>query len=102
HGTYRRSDERSRLRRVAGGTAAMSDTSPDRQQLHAGMQRVWGNPRGWRALTTVNHTTLGLRFMGTGMAFFVFGGLLAMLLRAQLALPENRLLDHEIYNQLFT
>lgn len=80
----------------------MSEITHDREALHAGMGRVWANPRGWRALTIVNHTTLGLRFMGTGMAFFIFGGLLAMLLRAQLALPDNRVLDHEVYNQLFT
>ena len=36
-------------------------TFPD--QLHDQFNEVWGNPRGWRALSIVNHTTIGLRFM---------------------------------------
>ncbi|GAB3389286.1 cytochrome c oxidase subunit I [Azotobacter armeniacus] len=74
--------------------------SPER--LHQDFHAVWGNPRGWRALSIVNHTSIGLRFMATGTLFFLIGGLLAMLLRAQLARPELALLDHQTYNQLFT
>jgi cytochrome c oxidase subunit I+III len=76
--------------------------SEEQERLHAGFHAVWANPRGWRALSLVNHTTLGLRFMGTAVVFFLIGGLLAMLVRAQLALPNQRLLDHELYNQAFT
>ena len=43
-------------------------------QLHSDLHDIWGNPRGLKALTIVNHTTLGLRFMVTGMAFFLLGG----------------------------
>ena len=78
----------------------MNETARDR--LHASLEHVWGNPHGWRALTVVNHTTLGLRFMGTALAFFLVGGVLAMLMRAQLALPEQRLLGDAFYNQAFT
>src|SRR5690606_32844888 len=63
---------------------------------------VWGNPRGWRALTIVNHTTVGIRFMVTGGVFFLIAGLLAMLMRTQLALPGQNLLTPELYSQLFT
>ncbi len=70
--------------------------------LHEEFNEVWGNPRGWRALTIVNHSTIGLRFLYTGLAFFLVGGLLAMLMRAQLALPAQTLLDHHFYNQAFT
>jgi cytochrome c oxidase subunit I+III len=73
---------------------------PDR--LHDELNVIWGNPGGWRALSIVNHSTIGLRFMVTGLAFFVIGGMLAMLIRAQLALPGRDLLDHEAYNQIFT
>jgi cytochrome c oxidase subunit I+III len=69
---------------------------------HDALNRVWSNPRGWRALTIVNHTTLGLRFMVTGAVFFLIGGLLAMLMRTQLALPDQNIIDVELYNQLFT
>ncbi|HUG25039.1 cytochrome c oxidase subunit I [Piscinibacter sp.] len=71
-------------------------------RLHAEMDAVWGNPRGWRALTIVNHTSIGLRFMVTGAAFFAVAGVLAMLLRAQLALPRRGFMDAEAYNQAFT
>ena len=53
-------------------------TDPD--QLHDQFNEVWGNPRGWRALTIVNHTSIGLRFLVTGAFFFLVGGLLAAVL----------------------
>lgn len=77
-------------------------TRKDPAVLHNDFMQVWGNPRGWRALTIVNHTTIGLRFMVTGGIFFLIGGLLAMLMRTQLALPEQELIDPHLYNQLFT
>jgi len=72
------------------------------ERLHQQFERVWGNPRGWRALSVVNHTTLGLRFMATGLFFFAVGGILAMLARAQLALPEQAIIEADVYNQIFT
>ncbi len=74
----------------------------ERDRLHAGFERIWGNPRGWRALSVVNHSILGLRFMATALVFFLIGGVLAMLMRAQLALPDQHLLGHEFYHQAFT
>lgn len=68
----------------------MSETARrDPAELHRNMEEVWGNPRGLRALTIVNHTTLGLRFMATGLVFFLLGGVLAMLVRTQLAFPTR-------------
>ena len=75
-------------------------TDPD--QLHDQFNEVWGNPRGWRALTIVNHTSIGLRFLVTGAFFFLVGGLLAMLIRTQLALPGYELMEPDVYNQVFT
>ncbi|WP_346797791.1 cytochrome c oxidase subunit I [Halomonas sp. Bachu 37] len=72
------------------------------QRLHDELYDVWGNPSGIKALTIVNHTTLGLRFMLTGMAFFLVGGLLAMLIRAQLAFPGQNFMSPDIYNQVTT
>lgn len=72
------------------------------QDFHHQFDKVWGNPRGLLALTIVNHTTIGLRFLITGGVFFLIGGLLAMLIRTQLALPGHDLLTPEIYNQVFT
>lgn len=72
------------------------------RRLHEGLMEVWSNLPGWRSLSAVNHTTVGLRFIVTGGAFFLIGGILAMLIRSQLALPNNTLIDAELYNQLFT
>lgn len=77
-------------------------TKKDPTTFHDDFIKVWGNPRGWRALTIVNHTSIGIRFMVTGGIFFLIGGLLAMLIRTQLALPEQEIIGPEIYNQLFT
>ena len=71
---------------------------PDHQQF----ERVWHNPTGWRALSIVSHSSVGKRFMLTGLFFFLVGGLMAMLVRTQLAFPDQAFMSSEIYNQLFT
>src|SRR3546814_17513471 len=73
----------------------------DLDQLQDQFNEVWGNPRGWRALTIVNHTSIGLRFLVPGAFFFLVGGLLAMLIRPQLALPGSTLMEPDVYNQAF-
>lgn len=72
------------------------------ERLHQRFDRVWGNLPGWGTLAAVNHTSISLRFMVTGMVFFLIGGLLAMLVRTQLALPEQEIVSAGVYNQLFT
>lgn len=83
-------------------TSADKTASTDPDRLHQQFDEVWGNPRGWRALTIVNHTSIGLRFLVTGGLFFLVGGLLAMLIRTQLALPGYELMEPDVYNQVFT
>ncbi len=72
------------------------------EQLHQRLEKVWGNLPGWGTLAAVNHTSVGIRFMVTGMVFFLIGGLLAMLVRTQLALPGQTILSAGMYNQVFT
>ena len=72
------------------------------ERLRAGLDRIWGNQPGWRALSAVNHSVVGRRFIVTGMVFFVIGGLLSMLLRTQLAVAGNDFIDRDTYNALFT
>ncbi|PKP83374.1 MAG: cytochrome c oxidase subunit I [Alphaproteobacteria bacterium HGW-Alphaproteobacteria-18] len=72
-------------------------------RLHWELDRVWRNDRGLRGqLRAVNHSTVGLRFMCTSLIFFGIGGILAMLIRTQLATREGAFLDTELYNQIFT
>ena len=70
---------------------------------HRVLTRIWQNDPGWRGFfSAVNHTDLGKRFIGVATFFFLVGGLLAMLIRAQLASPRSAFLGPDIYNQLFT
>jgi cytochrome c oxidase subunit 1 len=67
------------------------------------MERTWrGRPglRGW--LTSVDHKSIGKRYIFTAVLFFLLGGLEAAVMRMQLARPENRLLNPDLYNQFFT
>jgi cytochrome c oxidase subunit I len=58
---------------------------------------------GWKSwLFTVDHKKLGIMYGVTAMAFFVIGGIEAMLIRAQLAGPNGTILSADKYNQMFT
>ena len=48
---------------------------------------VWARPSGWRAISDVNNTQIGLFYLGTALLFLVLGGILALIMRAQLAVP---------------
>jgi cytochrome c oxidase subunit I+III len=66
------------------------------------LERVWRTPRGLAFFTAVNNTTIGLLYIGTALLFFILAGILGLLIRAQLAVPENTLLSASVYNQVFT
>jgi cytochrome c oxidase subunit I+III len=66
------------------------------------LERAWETPRGWRFLTGVNNTQIGLMYVATALLFFVLAGILALIMRAQLAVPDNNLVSFQTYNQLFT
>jgi cytochrome c oxidase subunit 1 len=51
---------------------------------------------------TVDHKKLGLMYIGSGLLFFVLAGSLAALMRIQLAIPENKFLAPDTFNQIFT
>jgi cytochrome c oxidase subunit I+III len=70
---------------------------------HRALTAIWGAPRGWRGtLVSVNHSDIGKRFILAAFAFFAIGGMLAMLIRAQLATPDSAFVGPAVYNQLFT
>ncbi|MGI6855682.1 cytochrome c oxidase subunit I [Mesorhizobium sp. 1B3] len=70
---------------------------------HRQLERIWSARPGWRGkLTTVNNNDIGLMFLFAAVTFFVIAGVLAMLIRAQLATPRSAFMGPEIYNQVFT
>jgi len=53
-------------------------------------------------LTTPDHKKIGIMYMFSTFIFFLVGGLAALLVRLQLALPEAPPFNGELYNQIFT
>jgi cytochrome c oxidase subunit I+III len=82
--------------------AALPNSLPRPPEELAQLEEAWKPPRGWRLLSAVNNTYIGLFYIGAALLFLVLGGILALLMRTQLALPENDLLGRDTYNQLFT
>ena len=56
----------------------------------------------WSWLTTVDHKRIGILYGVTAFIFFLIGGVEALAIRAQLAVPNGGVVDPELYNQLFT
>ncbi|HEX2178002.1 MAG TPA: cytochrome c oxidase subunit I [Actinomycetota bacterium] len=56
----------------------------------------------WSWITTVDHKRIGILYGYTAFAFFLLGGIEALLIRAQLATPEGQVVSADLYNQLFT
>src|SRR5439155_2778099 len=55
-----------------------------------------------RVLHTTDHKLIGRMYLVTSFAYFMIGGVLALLMRAELARPGMQFLSPEQYNQLFT
>jgi cytochrome c oxidase subunit I len=52
-------------------------------------------------LTTTDHKKIGVMYVVTAFFFFMFGGVLALFIRAELAVPGLQMIDEALYNQLF-
>ena len=66
------------------------------------LRKTWKTPEGWRYWSAVNNTEVGIWYTATAFLFFLFGGVLALLIRIQLAIPDNTFLSADVYNQVFT
>jgi hypothetical protein len=56
------------------------------------LDEVWCGPRRpWEWITAINNNYIGVYYVGAAMLFFVLAGVLALLMRTQLALPMTRL-----------
>jgi cytochrome c oxidase subunit 1 len=84
-------------------TREQRDTHFERPALEAALAHTWRTPPGlWGALTTVDHKIIGRRYIFTAFVFLALGGVLAALMRLQLAQPEARVIGPDRYNQIFT
>ncbi|MCW2586948.1 MAG: putative cytochrome c oxidase subunit 1-alpha, partial [Frankiales bacterium] len=55
-----------------------------------------------KVLTTTDHKVIGLLYLCTAFGFFIFSGLLAEIMRIELARPGLQVVSQEQYNSLFT
>jgi cytochrome c oxidase subunit 1 len=62
----------------------------------------WRRGRVTSWLTTTDHKRIGILYIATSLAFFGAGGILALIMRAQLATPKEHVVSANTYDQLFT
>jgi len=82
--------------------------TPTASEQHAyadvdALRQTWSSKPGllgW--LSSVNHQEIGRRYILTAFIFLLIGGIEALLMRLQLAKPENTFLSAGNYNQIFT
>jgi cytochrome c oxidase subunit 1 len=74
--------------------AARAELQPYRADWKRGRVTSW--------LTTVDHKRIGILYIVTSLVFFGLGGILALLMRAQLATPNEHVVTRDSYDELFT
>src|SRR3954452_15837440 len=73
------------------------------QNEHVELDLTWRHRLGllgW--FETTNHKDIAMRYIVTAFIFFLLAGILALLMRIQLAWPENHFIGPDLYNQFFT
>ena len=78
----------------AGSVSSDSPIAPYRADWRRGRITSW--------LTTVDHKRIGVMYLVTSLGFFAFAGLLALIMRAQLAEPNNSVVTRGSYNEVAT
>ncbi len=78
---------------MASLALAHTDAPPSRTS-RLGLLHEW--------VVTVDHKRLGIMYVGAGLVFFVVAGLMAAVMRWQLALAERDAVSPEVFNRLFT
>ncbi len=72
------------------------------KSAHA-LAKTWSDKPGIKGFLEANdHKRTGKRFIVTALLFFSAAGVLAALMRLQLAFPDSRIVGPDLYNQLFT
>jgi cytochrome c oxidase subunit I+III len=78
-------------------------TAVEMDRMHRALDAVWKDEPGvlsW--FRSVDHKSIGKRYIITAFVFFLLGGLNAAMLRLQLSRPQNTVLGPERYNEIFT
>ncbi|SFG83730.1 cytochrome c oxidase subunit 1 [Palleronia marisminoris] len=95
--------------RVAEGTypptEEMLSAPIDPEESRATADRLlkaWYAPQGWRYWSAVNNSEVGLWYALTSFVFMLMAGGLALVMRLQLAVPDNDLISADRFNQFFT
>jgi cytochrome c oxidase subunit I len=70
--------------------------------VHTPPVPAWQRGRVASWLVTVDHKRIGILYIATAGLFFLAGGLMAALLRTQLAQADNDFLTRDSYNQVMT
>ena len=55
-----------------------------------------------KIVTTTDHKVIGMLYLGTSFGWFLIAGVMALLMRSELAFPGSQVVNEEVYNQLFT
>jgi len=98
------SDERERFEHGPDDVEPLPEAPPEEVQRaqEERLKAAWRTPTGWRYWSAVNNSEVGVWYTSMALLFFLFGGCLALLMRIQLAFPENSFLTAEQYNQVFS
>jgi len=79
------------------------DSSLSDMELSQRLARIWASPKGLIGFFAVtDHKVIGRRYIVTAFVFLVLAGLNAVVMRLQLAQPDNDLVGPKLYNELFT
>jgi heme/copper-type cytochrome/quinol oxidase subunit 1 len=71
--------------------------------VRRGSARPTAERPGWLGwLATTDHKRIGILYIATSIVFFLLGGVEALLMRTQLAVPNNSLIAPQAYNQILT
>jgi cytochrome c oxidase subunit I len=81
----------------------LRDDALEEPRLAIALNRIWRTPAGlFGALSSVDHKVIGRRYIVTAFVFLILGGLLAVMMRIQLAGAEQRIVSPDLFNQAFT
>jgi cytochrome c oxidase subunit I+III len=88
------------------GQPRRGDSTPlgEEPLTHQELNALFADPPGlWGQLTGVQNDKIGTRLMLTGFFFLLLGGSFdSVMMRLQLAVPDNDLVTPQVYNELFT